>query len=253
MSRTRQILARATAVSSPLRHPRAPPRSSSLPWEEQPRKGPPPLELRLFDTLTKTGRRAEPFRPRVEGKVCMYVCGVTPYLRYLGHGVEYVRNFTDIDDKIMDNGKAYTIEGDVYLSVDNFPDYLSLSGRKLDHNLPVPGSRLCIMDGDSAKEGEEAVSLCSEHKLENLVPADDQKLIDENHSKFVEKMPNDLHTMAALDHLMVLLRAINNNLSEVAAKTRTDEEIATEEAAAVAETTGRLCPGSGCPAERSYG
>lgn len=44
--------------------------------------------------------------------------------------------------QIMDNGKAYTIEGDVYFSVDNFPDYLSLSGRKVDQNRP--GTRVAV-------------------------------------------------------------------------------------------------------------
>ncbi|KAF0929806.1 hypothetical protein E2562_025944 [Oryza meyeriana var. granulata] len=149
--------------------------------EERPKGRPPPPtpELRLFDTRTKA---VVPFKPRVEGKVGMYVCGVTPYdfshvgharayiafdvlyryLTYLGYEVNYVRNFTDIDDKIMDNGKAYTIEGDVYFSVDNFPDYLCLSGRKLDHNLP--GKRVAVDTRKrnpadfalwkSAKEGE---------------------------------------------------------------------------------------------------
>ncbi|CAL4908561.1 unnamed protein product [Urochloa decumbens] len=168
-------------------------------------KAPSAPQLELFNSMTK---KKEPFKPRVEGKVAMYVCGVTPYdfshigharayvafdvlyryLKFLGYEVEYVRNFTDIDDKIikranergetvtslssrfineflsdmaelqclpptceprvtdhiehiielitkiMENGKAYTIEGDVYFSVDSFPEYLSLSGRKLDQN-----------------------------------------------------------------------------------------------------------------------
>ncbi|KAK8938978.1 hypothetical protein KSP39_PZI011234 [Platanthera zijinensis] len=72
----------------------------------------------LHNTLTK---RKEPFRPRVEGKVGMYVCGVTAYdlshigharvyvffdvlyryLKHLKYDVVYVRNFTDVDDKII--------------------------------------------------------------------------------------------------------------------------------------------------------
>jgi cysteinyl-tRNA synthetase len=42
----------------------------------------------------------------------------------------------------MENGKAYAIEGDVYFSVDSYPEYLCLSGRKLDHNLA--GVRVAI-------------------------------------------------------------------------------------------------------------
>jgi cysteinyl-tRNA synthetase len=40
-----------------------------------------------------------------------------------------------VPGQIMENGKAYAMEGDVYFSVDNYPEYLCLSGRKLDHNL----------------------------------------------------------------------------------------------------------------------
>ncbi|ONK70373.1 uncharacterized protein A4U43_C05F33050 [Asparagus officinalis] len=66
-------------------------------------------------------RSKELFRPRVEGRVGMYVCGVTAYdLSHIGHArvyvtfdvlyrylqhlkyeVLYVRNFTDVDDKII--------------------------------------------------------------------------------------------------------------------------------------------------------
>jgi cysteinyl-tRNA synthetase len=76
------------------------------------------MVLRLYNTAT---RRKEEFRPLQEGKVGIYVCGVTVYdlchvgharsaivfdvlVRYLrarGYEVTYVRNFTDIDDKII--------------------------------------------------------------------------------------------------------------------------------------------------------
>ena len=161
------------------------------------------MNLRVYNTLTK---QKEAFVPLEEGKVKMYVCGVTPYnhphignarpfvtwdviRRYLeqqGWEVMHVQNFTDVDDKIirtaneeqvpwhaiseryiasyfevMDklnvrraaiypkvsthmqeiidmvaklvkDGFAYVVDGDVYYAVEKFADYGKLSGRSLD-------------------------------------------------------------------------------------------------------------------------
>lgn len=83
--------------------------------------------LQIFNTLT---RKKEPFVPLVPGKVSMYVCGITiydfchvghartyvafdvmnRYLRFSGYDVTYVRNITDVDDKIIkranENGES---------------------------------------------------------------------------------------------------------------------------------------------------
>src|SRR5438046_2298030 len=76
-------------------------------------------------TNTLTGKKEE-FKPLEEGKVKMYVCGITPYDEsHLGHArcyvffdtvkrfllsqgyqVKHVQNFTDIDDKIINRAKT---------------------------------------------------------------------------------------------------------------------------------------------------
>ncbi len=76
------------------------------------------MEIRFHNTLS---RKRELFSPLAPPKVTMYVCGVTAYdhshlgharaavvfdvlyrfLRFMGYDVIYVRNYTDIDDKII--------------------------------------------------------------------------------------------------------------------------------------------------------
>ncbi|MCK7547256.1 cysteine--tRNA ligase [Marinobacter koreensis] len=172
--------------------------------------------IRIYNTLTQ---KKEEFRPIEPGKVRMYVCGmtvydychlgharvlvafdvVTRYLRHRGYDVEYVRNITDIDDKILrradENGEAYTSltdrmiqamhedearlgvlspdeepratayiddiiamiqqliagghayaadNGDVYFSVESFPDYGKLSKKKLDDL--IAGARVDVQE-----------------------------------------------------------------------------------------------------------
>ncbi len=161
------------------------------------------MSLRIYNTLS---RNKEEFIPIADGHVGMYVCGVTVYdychvgharsavvfdviyryLQHLGYEVNYVRNFTDIDDKIIkraneelipcdeltekfiqafyddmdtlniarptaepkatehidtmikmissliERGKAYAVDGDVYYSIQSFDDYGKLSGKNID-------------------------------------------------------------------------------------------------------------------------
>jgi len=162
-----------------------------------------PAPLRLYDSLR---RQKVPFEPLEPGKVSMYVCGPTPYapahighaysaaafdtirraLKFLGYEVKFVRNITDVEDKIfaaaaktgrewhelaehyavehrremgmfgvqlpdvepyvsttidaivalverlVERGKAYVVDGDVYYEVKSFPAYGALSRQSPD-------------------------------------------------------------------------------------------------------------------------
>ncbi|CAL0327192.1 unnamed protein product [Lupinus luteus] len=172
----------------------------------------------FYNTMSK---KKESFKPKLDSKVGMYVCGVTAYdlshigharvyvnfdllfryFKHLGYEVCYVRNFTDVDDKIiarakevgedpiglsrryceefcqdmvtlnclppsvepkvsdhmpqiidmidkiLSNGYAYVVDGDVYFNVENFPEYGKLSGRDLEDNRA--GERVAV---DSRKK-----------------------------------------------------------------------------------------------------
>jgi cysteinyl-tRNA synthetase len=161
------------------------------------------MSLRIYNSQTK---QKESFAPLNPPRVGIYVCGVTVYdschigharsmivfdvivrfLRSKGFQVTYVRNFTDIDDKIItraqkdgvepkilaekfirefetdmealgvstpdyepratfhipdiiglvqkliDQGMAYIVEGDVFFAVEKFPSYGALSNRSLE-------------------------------------------------------------------------------------------------------------------------
>ncbi len=161
------------------------------------------MSIRIYNTLT---HKKEPLRPIEPDHVKLYVCGITSYdychigharssiafdmivkyLRYRNYRVTFVRNFTDIDDKIIrraqeqetsseelanrfidefyvdmdflglerpdiepkatehipemidlissliDKNKAYSVDGDVYYSVNEFSEYGKLSRRNLD-------------------------------------------------------------------------------------------------------------------------
>ena len=160
--------------------------------------------MKIYNTLT---RKKEDFSPIHEGQINMYACGITvsgdahighayqaliydiirKYFEKIGYKVNYARNYTDVDDKIIaksketgippleyasmmidridklmrkfevddptiwlkatcnidniidfvskliEKGHAYaTDRGDVYFSVESFPGYGKLSGRRLE-------------------------------------------------------------------------------------------------------------------------
>ena len=183
------------------------------------------MSLRIYNTLS---RKKEEFTTLQPGNVRMYVCGPTVYatahighamsalvfdiirryLEFSGYKVNFVVNYTDVDDKIInkanqlgqdpftlaqkyiddyradlkglnvkdatanpratqemeyiqnmiaklvEDDKAYILDGDVYFRVNTDPDYGKLSGRKVKDS--AAGSRISV---DDRKESPEDFAL----------------------------------------------------------------------------------------------
>lgn len=87
------------------------------------------MSIKIYNSLT---RKKEEFIPREKGKVGIYVCGVTVYdechlghlrsalifdvirqfFKYRGYEVTFVKNITDIDDKIIEKAKHLVSRGE---------------------------------------------------------------------------------------------------------------------------------------------
>lgn len=85
------------------------------------------MTLKIHNTMSGI---KEEFRPLEEGKASIYVCGVTAYdvchigharsaivfdiifryLKHLGYAATFVKNFTDVDDKIIDKARSEGVD-----------------------------------------------------------------------------------------------------------------------------------------------
>ncbi|MBM4357527.1 MAG: cysteine--tRNA ligase [Deltaproteobacteria bacterium] len=110
-----------------------------------------PQPFRLYNTLS---RKVEDFVPIEAGKVRLYVCGMTVYdhchvgharamvvfdaftryLRYRGWDVTFVRNFTDVDDKII--ARALAKGEDALAFAQRFIDEFHVEMKALGLELP---------------------------------------------------------------------------------------------------------------------
>ncbi|MFE8703808.1 cysteine--tRNA ligase [Cytobacillus sp. FJAT-54145] len=124
------------------------------------------MAVQLYNTLT---RQKEPFIPLEEGKVKMYVCGPTVYnyihignarppivfdtvrryLEYRGYEVQYVSNFTDVDDKIIraanELGEEVSELSERFIDA-YFEDVTALGCRKADVHPKVTESMDIILE-----------------------------------------------------------------------------------------------------------
>ncbi|WP_343191836.1 cysteine--tRNA ligase [Buchnera aphidicola] len=103
--------------------------------------------LKIFNTLTN---KKEVFKTFIKKKVCIYVCGVTVYsfchlghgrtfvvfdmliryLKHIGYKVRYIRNITDVDDKIIkksfkNNEKIFCLTNRIIKNMQN--DFFNLN------------------------------------------------------------------------------------------------------------------------------
>lgn len=137
--------------------------------------------LKIYNTLTN---QKDTFVPIEEGKVKMYVCGMTvydychlgharvmvvfdvvvSYLRSLGYDVTYVRNITDIDDKIIrranENGEDFHVLTERFIDIMNEdadalgvvrPDLEPKASESMDDILAMIGT---LVDKGHAYQGD---------------------------------------------------------------------------------------------------
>jgi len=131
--------------------------------------------LKIYNTLT---RSREEFRPMQPGKVKIYVCGITVYdYCHLGHArmllvfdmvvrylrareyeVTYVRNITDIDDKIInrarENGETITALTDRFiLAMNEDADALGIIRPDIEPRATAYIDQIIAMIGELIKNG----------------------------------------------------------------------------------------------------
>ncbi|MCB9679679.1 MAG: cysteine--tRNA ligase [Alphaproteobacteria bacterium] len=134
-----------------------------------------PAPFRIYNTLS---RKVEDFQPLQPGKVGLYVCGMTVYadchvgharamvtfdvfvryLRYRGWEVNFVRNFTDVDDKIIQRANEAGIDAQAWADrfIENFHrdiDDLGLTRPDLEPRVSTSIDDILAMIGALVERG----------------------------------------------------------------------------------------------------
>lgn len=150
-------------------------------------------EFMVYNSMT---RQKEIFKPKVPGKVGMYVCGVTAYalshlgharaavnfdvlyryLQHLGYEVTYVRNFTDVDDKIINRANEVG------------EDPLSLSNRFCQEYLKDMGDLQCLLPTHQPRVSDHMEHI--KDLITQIINKDYAYAVDGDVFFAVEKFPN---------------------------------------------------------------
>ncbi len=172
--------------------------------------------LQIHNSLTK---QKEEFKPIKDGEIGMYVCGVTVYdlchighartfvnfdmivryLRYKGYKVNYVRNITDIDDKIINRANERNI--DAKELANHFIDEMHKDFDAL--NIMRPD-----IEPKATDNIQEIIEIC-------------QKLIDKGHAYIADNKD----VMFSIDSFKKYGKLSGQNLDELNAGSRVQVEV----------------------------
>lgn len=172
--------------------------------------------LQIHNSLTK---QKEEFKPIKDGEIGMYVCGVTVYdlchighartfvnfdmivryLRYKGYKVNYVRNITDIDDKIINRANERNIDANELAN--HFIDEMHKDFDAL--NIMRPD-----IEPKATDNIQEIIDIC-------------QKLIDKGHAYVADNKD----VMFSIDSFKKYGKLSGQNLDELNAGSRVQVEV----------------------------
>ncbi|AED94364.1 unnamed protein product [Arabidopsis thaliana] len=151
------------------------------------------MELKLYNTMTQQKEVLIPITP---GKIGLYVCGITAYdfshigharaavsfdvlyryLKHLDYDVTFVRNFTDVDDKIIDRANK------------NGEDPLDLSNRFCDEYLVDMGALQCLPPTHQPRVSEHMDNIIK--MIEKIIEKDCGYVVEGDVFFSVDKSPN---------------------------------------------------------------